>query len=167
MPNAFRRTGGRRRRTHWSEMAGASDITATGPILLATSSPLHEGETIVRLRGLVTLVGSIFGADGDGIFGAIGFGVVTTAAATAGVASIPTPIVEAGWDGWFSHNYIAVERGELNNSDGSGYHRVVLDSKAMRKVNEDESIVMVWDGVETGTVTAAVQARVRLLSMTN
>jgi len=167
MPNQFRRSGQRRRRTHWTDIAGAATIVSSGSSLLATSVASHEGETIVRIRGLVTLVGSIFTADGDGFFGAFGVGVVTTAAATAGVTSIPTPITEGGWDGWMLHNYLAIERGETGVSDGAGFHRVVLDSKAMRKLNEDESLVFVWEGTETGTVTAAIQFRARILSMTN
>ena len=119
---------------------------------------------MIRTRGLLLATLESFTAVGDGFFGAIGLGIVTTAAATAGVASIPTPITEAGWDGWLLHRYVAVESSIGAGSPGE-VHRLDLDSKAMRKVNEDESIVMVWEGTENGTAVINVQCRVRVLSM--
>ena len=159
------RTSGRRRQTHWGEMQGATTTSTTQATLLASSAGVHDGETIVRIRGLVSLSLKSSSAVGDGFFGAIGIGVVSTAAATAGVASIPTPLTEAAWDGWMLHQYLVVE--DVDGSTGNGaMDRVQLDSKAMRKLTEDDSLVLVWEGIETGTATGAVQCRVRVLSMT-
>jgi len=102
---------------------------------------------------------------GDGFFGAIGVGVVTAAAAAAGVASIPTPLTEAGWDGWMLHRYFALEAALGAGSDGE-FVNLQLDSKAMRKLTEDDSLAMVAEVAENGTATATLQARIRVLSMT-
>ena len=147
------------------EMSGAAALGSGGPVLLASAGVGHEGETLARVRGLATLSLKTSNAIGDGLFGAIGMAIVTTAAATAGVGSIPTPITEAGWDGWLLHQYLAVEEAIVAGQAVGAFDRRVLDSKAMRKANEDESIILVWDGAVTGTMSAAVQVRVRVLSM--
>ena len=154
----------RRRQTHWAEMAGATTLSATTATLLAVSQAGHEGETVARLRGLCAVTLETGASVDDGFFGAIGFAIVTSAAAAAGVASIPTPITEAGWDGWFLHRYFDVRTG-TSAADGSGFARLELDSKAMRKVNEDEAIVMVSEVIEDGTAVAVLTCRARILSM--
>ncbi len=90
-------------------------------------------------------------------------GVVTLAASTAGVVSIPTPITEASWDGWLLHRYFGVEK--VTGDAGGGFMALELDSKAMRKGNEDEVLAGVLDVVETGVAVANVQVRVRALTM--
>ncbi len=162
MADRFRR--GPKRRTHWTELAGASNIVSSGSTLLASQAAGHEGETLVRTRGLFMATLLTASAAGDGFFGAIGIAKVTTAAATAGVGSMPTPITEAGWDGWLLHRYFGVAQA-LVNQGGGAIHRLELDSKAMRKVNDDESIVMIAEFIETGTASVDVTGRVRILSM--
>ncbi len=153
-----------RRRTHWSELASTTfDISAGGAVLMGSSIVRHEGETLVRTRGIISVTLLTAASVGDGFIGAFGMVLVTTAAATAGVGSIPTPFTEAAWDGWFVHRYFDVRSGLA--ADGSGQVRLEIDSKAMRKANEDESIVLVSETVETGTATAKFTGRIRLLSM--
>jgi len=157
-----------RRKTHWTEANGAAAITATGSNLLFSQGVGHEGETIARVRGLATLSLLTAAANGDGFFGAFGMAIVTAAAAAIGVTAIPTPLTEAGWDGWLLHQYLSVERITAGSDIGEGwseYDRRVLDSKAMRKANEDEVLIGVWEGAETGISTGAIQVRVRVLSM--
>ena len=153
-----------KRRTHWSEMFGEATFTASGPKLLASSLVGHEGETLVRARGIGSLNLLTASAVGDGYVGAIGVAKVTTAAVTAGVGSIPTPVTEASWDGWLLHRFFNCRRSL--GVGGPGEHVLMeLDSKAMRKVNEDESIVVVAEGTLIGTSTATVSVRLRFLSM--
>jgi len=154
-----------RRRTHWSEGSGAEAARgATGSIILFSLPSGHEGETVVRVRGLLALVLTTATGVGDGYFGAFGMAIVTTAAATAGVGSIPTPLTEAGWDGWLLHRYFDVAKSVGDGGPGE-YARLELDSKAMRKVNEDESIVGVAEYAENGTAVIDTQVRCRILSM--
>ena len=152
-----------RRQTHWTEAIGGIDLTGTLVTLLTTLTPAHGGETVVRVRGLLTGVLKTASAVGDGGFGAFGIGVVTSSAAAVGVGSIPTPLTEAGWDGWLLHQYYA-----LNSSVGAGgpvegFH-LALDSKAMRKMTADDRLVFVNDFLVEGTMTATVLFRARILS---
>ena len=73
----------------------------------------------------------------DGFHGAFGVGLVTSAAAAAGVGSIPTPVTEQGWDGWILHQYFHVHRGAAAFGDNAGVARFILDSKAMRKASTE------------------------------
>ncbi len=146
-------------------MSGAVNLTASATSILASAAGGHEGETLVRVRGLCQAVLESAVGLGDGYFGAIGMGVFTTAAITAGTASIPTPLTEAGWDGWFLHQYFSCHSGDAAVANGSGQQHLILDSKAMRKVNEDESVGLIVEVAETGTAVIDVLARVRILSM--
>ncbi len=74
----------------------------------------------------------------------VAVGIVSIAAATVGVGSIPTPWSEPGWSGWLvwrSVNY------PFQFVDGTGvliWNRTQeVDSKAMRKVGPDETVVIV------------------------
>jgi len=154
-----------RRLTHWFAAAGAATITVTGSTLLFVIQARHEGETIVRVRGLLSAIMTV-GTTGNGFFGAFGMGKVTSAAAAAGVGSIPTPITEESWDGWLLHQYFNVLRGVSDGGNGAGAMNLELDSKAMRKLSEDEAVVGVLEVVENGTATLDVQTRVRTLWMT-
>ena len=158
------RARGPRRRTHWVEASGALTRTATGASILTTATVGHEGETIVRVRGLATVSLISATSAGDGYFGAIGIAIVTAAAAATGAGAIPTPITEAGWDGWLLHRYLSAEKTLGAGSPGE-FDRAILDSKAMRKASEDENLVIVEEFTETGTAVIAIQVRVRILSM--
>ncbi len=153
-----------RRKTHWVSVSGAASLSVTGPFLLFTAAIGHEGETIVRVRGLLEVLLTAATAAGDGFSGAFGIAIVTTAAATAGVGSIPTPVTEAGWDGWLLHRFLGIHR--TMEVGGPGPHMLLeLDSKAMRKANEDESLVGVLDVIEDGTAVMDVIVQARVLSM--
>ena len=153
-----------RRRTHWTASNTAVTLTATGSTLLITSQTGHEGETLARVRGLLSVVLESAAGIGDGFFGALGMAIVTSAAAAAGVASIPTPLTEQGWDGWLLHRYFAVHRG-LADGGASPHLQLELDSKAMRKTSEDEALVSVLEVAETGTAQCSVFLGQRVLSM--
>ena len=157
---------GPRRRTHWSEISGAVTVTATGATLLSSLPGDHQGETLIRSRGLAVTTLEAGNTVGDGFFGAIGLAIVSAAAAAAGVGSVPTPITEAAWDGWLMHRYISAVRAFEVGGPGL-YTQYELDSKVMRKVTEDDALILVVDVVETGTATMSIEARIRLLSMTN
>ena len=159
----FQRGRSTRRQTHWTEISGGVAISGTLVTLLATATPAHGGETVVRIRGLLTLALESATSVGDGIFGAFGIGVVTAAAAAVGVGSIPTPLTEAGWDGWMLHRYFDLRRALGVGSPGE-FTRLELDSKAMRKMNADDRLVFVSDVIEDGAISASLLFRTRVLS---
>jgi hypothetical protein len=85
--------------------------------------------------------------------GAVGFARVTQVAATAGAASIPGPVTDAFWDGWYGWHGI---QGEFSFITAVGYHpnggyRIDFDSKAMRKVGPNDALVIVAENASAVT----------------
>ena len=87
--------------------------------------------------------------DGDGFFGAFGIGVTTLTSFTVGVIAVPTPITEIDWDGWLYHTFFDIRQGQTGMSNGSGYQKIEIDSKAMRKF---DSQMVVYGALETTLV---------------
>ncbi len=113
-----------------------------GATLLASAS-FEEPVTIVRTRGFVSLRVASVAADVD-IVGAIGVGIVSTEAFTAGIASVPEPFSDADWAGWYVWHAFAYR---FEFSDASGFNfpnwSFEIDSKAMRKVGSNNTLVVV------------------------
>ena len=111
-------------------------------------------------------------AVGDGFSGAFGIGFASTAAIQAGIASLPTPVTEFDSDNWIFHRFyhlIAphVIDGGVSNDTGYGpaWLRVEIDSKAMRKVPDDDvGLYMAWEHTLSGTATIRFLGRTRMLS---
>ena len=159
------------RRVGWSPgpksaAQGASvGFSATGAILGTISSQATlDGLTIVRLRGECTAQLVTASSQGDGFSCAVGVALVTTAALTAGVASVPTPLTEEGWDGWLYHRYFqlfagaaiaaatAAQQIDLTHPTSAAV-RFEVDSKAMRKDTVDNAVMVVFEAVEVGTAS--------------
>jgi len=120
-------------------------FTAAG---LADTSPA----TIIRERGEF-YVRSDQVATNEFFEGAVGFAKVTELAAAAGAASIPGPITDAAWDGWYAW---AAIQGEFSFLTAVGYgpnggYRIVIDSKAMRKFERTESLVIMAENASATT----------------
>ena len=114
--------------------------------------------TIVRTRGEVTVVPSVFTGSLD-VVGAYGMAVVTDQAVAAGVASIPGPFSEANWDGWLVWRSFGF-RLEFDDATGilqAGWRHEV-DSKAMRKVSDNETVCMLVES-QTGAFRISMQLR--------
>ncbi len=114
-------------------------------------------ETVIRTRGLLTVMTDQVAAS-EQPFGAFGICVVSDQAFTAGVASVPTPYTEAESDLWFLHTFwsAAMLSATQVGFDGRVAYHFELDSKAMRKVNEDETIIAV---MENGNSTDGILYR--------
>ncbi len=74
--------------------------------------------------------------------GAFGLAIVSDQAAAAGVASVPTPVTEAGSDLWFVHKWYHGDESKLTDKTTSAT-RISIDSKAMRKVDVGQDLVVV------------------------
>ncbi len=150
-PRAFSRPArGARRKVTWVGPAdqgyvavadGAAAIIAN--FTPSIGVPSMAEPTIVRTRGEVSYRPQALSAD-IAIVGAYGLAVVSTAAFTAGIASIPTPWTEPSWDGWFVWRSFAMAF-EFHDSTGTLRSDVTqeVDSKAMRKITADETVVLV------------------------
>ena len=151
MARRFHRGGSfprsQRKGTDWSASAvetAFTTVAASTAALLQVFAPIVGGETAIRIRGL-------FGwrsdqtASSEDQMGAFGIAVVTEQAATVGITAVPHPNTDAAWDGWMYHHYYAshvdalTSVGVINDS----LHRIVIDSKSMRKVSEDDRLVVV------------------------
>jgi len=162
MPRRISRVGGFRRtekrRTRW----GATDVLETnvpaGTTIIAARFTAVQLDvigpplTVIRERG-VALTASDQTAATELWEGAIGFAVVTEAAAAAGVASMPAPITDADWDGWYAWYGIqgVIKVGSNIGFDANGGYRTEIDSKAMRKVNDEESLVILVENASATT----------------
>ena len=162
-----------RRLTAWGvgpESPGQT-VNSTTPILWTSGSVLSSGGeqvTIVRIRGDLTLVLDTVSAALSGFAGAVGIGIVTTAAFTAGVGSIPTPITEEDWDGWMWHTYFTLRSVTATVADGANavtnVLRVPIDTKAMRKQTSDMTLFGAIEASnEFGTASMSIVANSRVL----
>ena len=157
-----------RRKTEWNigpqtGVDGARQNIASSVAVLATGTAVvvGSGSTMVRLRGDLNLYLRLAGSAGDGFHGAFGIAVATSAAVTAGVASLPSPITEEAWDGWLYHRYFscfaagpiaaatAAQQADQVNASGAALHEAV-DSKAMRKLEVDQTIYAALEVIELG-----------------
>lgn len=140
--------GGPRRSTLWLGFAPDTTVTA----LAANASAIDqfftfsESSTIVRTRGTLW-IGSDQESNDEIAFGALGMGVVSTPAFTAGVALVPTPSTEMEDDLWFQWLPWFTN---LLFSDATGFQanlfsRYDFDSKAMRKVHNGDTLVVVLE----------------------
>ena len=147
----FASVRGARRKTDWSASVAQTALLAvagSAAALLQVFVPFAGGETIIRIRGLLT-VRSDQNAASENMIGAFGICVVTEQAVSVGITAIPHSATDASWDGWLLHQFIA-ERFLFFSSVGaqtgdSGLGRYPLDSKAMRKINDDERMVLVYE----------------------
>jgi len=142
-------TRGPRRATDWSasaELTAYVALAGGASALTQVFTPISGGETVIRTRGLLSIT-TDNDASAEEQLGAYGIAVVSEPAATVGITAIPTPVVDASWGGWLYHSYFA-SRTALNTAVGfaeaaSAVINIVIDSKAMRKVDEDDRLVMV------------------------
>jgi len=149
---AFRRSSqrfqrGPRRATDWSASgatAGGVAVAGNTQALLEVFTPIVGGETLIRTRGLITISTDQTVADEVQI-GAIGIGVVTAQAVSVGITAIPHPMTDAGWGGWLWHSYYSYDFAFATavGFEGNLANQIPVDSKAMRKVDEDERLVLV------------------------
>ena len=168
--SGFRTTRARssRRKVSWTlgpqtGVDGASQGISASSSVIATggAAVIEEGITLVRTRGDLNLFLTSATTAGDGFHGAFGIAVVTDQAFTAGILSVPTPITEESWNGWLYHRYFslfaggtiaaatAAQQADQVNGTSAALH-IEVDSKAMRKLNVDQTLYAVIEVVELG-----------------
>jgi len=148
----FHRGHGARKGTDWS--ASAVQLTfvtlgAQSASLLEIFVPIAGGETLVRVRGRIA-----YGTDQEAVdevyLGAFGMAVVSEQAASVGITAVPHPATDAAWDGWLYHTYLQGQVrviGTAGNADFNAVQTIEIDSKAMRKVGEDDRLVVVAENM--------------------
>ena len=166
----FPRTGGSARKTSWDIGArGGSGLLTTsitgvfGDAAQATS----DGLTVVRTRGELLVQLESATAVGDGFRVAVGLCIVSQNAAGIGATAIPDPITDQAWDGWFWYwtgtlSAMIATEAELVQTDAA-VARIVIDSKAMRKIKATDTIVGAFATVESGTAGMRLTLETRTL----
>ncbi len=148
-----------KRLTEWvrtDASAGGTDYAslAGGAAIIDQTLPGVESETIIRCRGSLNVVSDQAAAT-EVAFGAYGLCVVSNQAAAIGVTAIPTPYTDADSDLWFVHGYWYAP---VRFNSAVGFQNISqterFDSKAMRRISADETMVMV---VENGHATDGVR----------
>ena len=157
-----------RRRVGWEEGPGGSTLTTftiTSQALIGASvAVLQDGLTLVRLRGHLSAFLVSAAAAGDGFHCAIGVGISTVQALGIGITAVPTPIADMDWDGWLYHRFFDVHVGDATAGDiDHGRVDFQVDSKAMRKTQEDSALYAVIQAVEVGTAEMDVFFDSRML----
>ncbi len=131
-------------------VATAVDNSATLVASLSVSALAQRPFTLVRTHLEVQIISDQLSADENQV-AAVGMCVVSDQAQAIGVTAVPTPETDAFSDLWYLHQWLLsdfafVTGAGFDSNGGKGYS---LDSKAMRKVNADEDVLLV---VEGGTV---------------
>ena len=180
-PRGSRQVAARSRRsTAWDAGTGGTGttaITASESVFLGSAVSLVAGVsklTVVRTRGEFLAFLTQASALDNGFRGAFGIGIASLAAVTAGIASVPTPISDAGSDNWLYHRFFAcVTPRALTGATAldvdnvnvvSAAVRYEVDSKAMRIMTDDQALYACVEVVEAGTALLRVSFDSRILA---
>ena len=147
---------GRRRKVSWSagpNGAIATVITSTVSLFPNGAQSVLEDLTIVRIRGeLLVYLSLAGGAKNEGYRWAFGMANVTENAFGIGVTAVPAPLTDIGWDGWMVHHQgqVLARGAALKDGSPTESQRVIIDSKAMRKVHNTDVLMAVFETTEVG-----------------
>ncbi len=168
----FRRGGKTVRETMWiaidptdTALAAASNAALIG-VLNAAALALRPF-TVIRTRGIFHVISDQIAA-AENFGAALGFAVVSTQASGIGATAVPLPDVDRGSDLFFVYEeilgrFIFISGAGFENVGNQALHR--YDSKAMRKVNDDQDIVTVIQAqsiVSSGQVKHAGRMLIKL-----
>ncbi len=149
------RRQGPRRATEWGASADSTAVKTLGGSGVVLDQSFTDAilsgagllpSTIVRVRGELW-VHSDQGAANEAPFGAMAFAIANENARAAGIASLLTPIADEAADGFFVFQYFM----GANNGASTGalfgqpWYRFEFDSRAMRKIEDGDSIAVVLE----------------------
>ncbi len=140
---------GPKRLVNWVGPAqqGFVSVSTGNAVIVASFDAEANGmkrPTVVRTRGQIA-VAPVVGVTADvDIIGAVGACIVTDNAFGIGISAIPFPFDDAGWEGWFMWRSFSM-RFEANAALTAHINQIEfeIDSKGMRKINSDETLVIV------------------------
>ena len=160
-----RSTRGFRPQTNWAAVAPATEQTLTfATKFLIGSFTVTSPETVRRTFGILNWWSDQTVND-ERPMGAFGMCVVSNEAFAAGVASMPGPFTDADSDLWFVHQFMFAafeQSGTVDGFESAAGQSYAINSKAMRKVTDDERVVMILENGHASQGAVAYVA-VRLL----
>jgi len=138
-------TRGQRRETSWVGLGPTvTTVTGEGGTIIASANAALLAKrpfTIIRLH-LALFARSDQEAATEQFGGAVGVAVVSDQAVAIGVTAVPTPVTDDSSDLWMLHRwYMGLQGSTTTNAPAS----FIIDSKAMRKVNDDQDIIVVHE----------------------
>ena len=143
-----------RRETLWfsgPDEQGATAVAADGVDLQAS---LNAAALALRPFTVIRTVGMLF-IQSDQIaaietmISAFGLAVVSDQASAIGVTAIPTPITDESSDLWFMYQFV-LHNWQFNTSGAMGPGVFQFDSRAMRKVEDGQDVVSVFENGASG-----------------
>ena len=153
------RGGARRRETLWIGGVGFTQaLVATTTVALVqtlnAAALALRPFTIVRTRGVIS-VRSDQQAASETFGASYGEAVVSDEAAAVGVTAVPTPTTDSASDLWHVYEYIVgrFQFGSTASFVDVGVERII-DSKAMRKVEDGQQLVTVVEGPGAGLTSS-------------
>ncbi len=156
-----RQRSGRKTDYTWIVTSGA--VTAQGATQQRIAvAVFNSSGTVMRVRG--ELMASMNGPSAADITVlGVGLIVATDAQVTAGAASFPSPLSVGDAD-WMWHGFVPlVSQGVVEDQFGN-VGKIIVDTKAMRRVKPNEQLVLVADAVLlVGTATVDLAFGVRVL----
>ena len=141
-----RRSRGRPNDYDWELSTGSDPNRAIGTIVQFEAFTSDTAETLVRLRGDIVFALSNSGTPTAGDVALVAWGVVRSASGSSDVGI--SPITEGG------ANFLAYGVATLFNIGGtpsgeqSDFMRWSVDSKAMRKLRENESLYVIFESAD-------------------
>ncbi len=149
----------------WSgvSMALPGVLSTTPQEILSFSTSLSE--TLLRSRGEL-LVCAVPNANTDNEIACFGFAVVSDEARAVGTTSLPNPVSSPDFD-WFWYGYAPLMDTVSTGSDASSIgltYRLTIDSKAMRRVSPNHSLVLIGALTTGEMASTTVIAGCRVLS---
>ncbi len=140
------RSGRARRSTQWLEveLVASSQASIGGVILnsLTTAEKALRPFTIVRTHLSVLLSSDQVAADEFQVAG-LGVAVVSDQAAAIGITAVPTPLTDLESDLWLFHQIVSTFSTASANGGSGALWSKEFESKAMRKVEEGQDVIVV------------------------
>ena len=135
-------------------------ITASGTSIVGSAYALTGPQlTLIRTRGLYRSYLKSATTAGDGFQGAFGICVVQSAAFDAGVTALPGPISEINSEAWIYHAIVSTHANTSAEAEFMSHavtQELIIDSKAMRKLDAENTVVAVLEVTMAGTATMDV-----------
>jgi len=143
------------RLTAWAGIGlGATTLTSTGGTILnslGTAALALRLFTVIRIHMEVLMVSDQEIASEVQVAG-IGAAVVSDQANAIGVTAVPTPITDLGSDLWFMHQLMMTSIVVLDATGTTTEDKTYsIDSKSMRKVNDDQDVIIAAEFSGTGS----------------
>ncbi len=153
---------GSRRETSWFTIGPVQEGNAgtiAGLVQVLNAAALARRPfTIIRTHCFVSLRGDNIANEFQNA--AIGFAVVSSQASAIGITAVPTPITDLGSDLFYLHQ---VMMGVTLFSTAAAFaiapNVYQIDSKAMRKVNDDQDVVVTAEGTAGGGFVLDIMGR--------